>query len=274
MKINSKYVYIFSALFVLAILISSASAAEKLVSNDFDNESFAMDVPSGSDFNNAANTNLNIGDFAMDLAVFENNGGNSNDVSTVMYLKDSSSNQNIIDDAINDLKKEGAVIEETDKYFVVETKNSNDWDFFNWDIGNDIDNFFSVVDGIFSSDSNINVSGEDADVQVSSADGINIVDNENTTVSLSDKGLQVSDADGEDVSISNEGVKVSSSASESNGSEVSEDVNVTVDGHAFSSIGNDDYAICIKNPDDGQMVVITGNNLDLIKSMAETVSFS
>ena len=46
MKLNSKYVYVFSALFVLAILISSASAAEKLVTNDFENDNFEIDVPS------------------------------------------------------------------------------------------------------------------------------------------------------------------------------------------------------------------------------------
>lgn len=274
MKINSKYLYVFSAFLVLAILVSSASAAEDLASNDFDNESFSMDVPSGSDFNKEATTNLNLGDIAMDIAVFENNGDNSNDVSTVMYLKDSSSNQNIIDDAINDLKKEGVIVEETDKYFVVETKNSNNWDFLNWDIGNDIDGFFSAVDGFFSSDSSVNVSSEDADVQVSSADGINIVDNENTSVSLSGKGLEVSDANGEDVSISTEGVKVSSGSSSENASGDSENVDVSVDGHMVSAVGNDDYAIGIENPDDGQLIVISGNNLELLKSMAESASFN
>ncbi len=273
MKINSKYVYIFSALFVLAILISSASAAEKMVSGDFGNESFAIDVPSGSDFNKAATTDLKFGDFAMDLSVFENNGENAKDISTVVYLKDSSSNQNVIDDAINDLKKEGVVVEETDKYFVVETKNSGNWNFFNWDIGNDIDSLFGIANGLFSSDSSVNVTGEDADVQVSSADGINIVDNENNTVKISDKGLQISDTNGEDVSISTDGVKVSG-ASDNNGSDASESVDVSVDGDLASSIGNDDYAVCIQNPGDGQMIVVSGNNLDLLKSMAETASFA
>lgn len=273
MKINSKFVYVFSALFVLAIVISSASAAEKLVSSDFGNESFAIDVPSGSDFLKEANTNIKFGDITMNLNVFSNHGDNANDLSTVVYLKDSSSNKNMINDAISDLKKEGAIVEETDKYFVVETKGSKDWNFFNFDIGNDINDLFSFANGLFSSDSNINVSSTDADVQVSAADGINIADNENNTVKISDKGIHVSDANGEDVSISTDGVKVSGSSS-NDGSNASDSVDVSANGALVSSLGNDDYAVVIQNKDDGQLIVISGNNLELLKSMAETVKFA
>ena len=273
MKLNSKYVYVFSALFVLAILISSASAAEKLVTNDFGNDDFAIDVPSGSDFLNETNTKINFGDITMNMNVFANHGDNANDVSTVVYLNDSSSKQDMINNAITDLKKEGVIVEETDKYFVVETKNANNWNFFNFDIGNDINNLFNFANGLFSSDSSIDVSGSDADVQVSSADGINIVDNENNTVKVSDKGVYVSDANGDDVSISTDGIKVSGSSSNDEGN-ASESVDVSADGALVSSLGNDDYAVVIQNKADGQLIVISGNNLDLLKSMAETASFA
>lgn len=273
MRINSRYVYVFSLVLALAILVSSAAAAENLISYDFGNEGFSIDVPSGSDFIKEASTNLDVGDVAMNMSVFENNAGSSDDVSAVAYIKDMSSNQNIVDDAVSDLKKEGAVIEENDKYFVVETKNSNNWDFLDFDIGNDIDSLFSFADGLFSSDSSVNVAGNGADVQLSSADGINVVDDENTTVSISGNGLHVSDANGEDVSISTEGIKVSGESSSEDSSNSVEDVDVSLDGDMLDDIGNDDYALCIKNPDGGELIIISGNNLDLLKSMAETASF-
>lgn len=273
MRINSRYVYVFSIVLALAILVSSAAAAENMISYDFGNEGFSIDVPSGSDFIKEASTNLDVGDVAMNMSVFENNAGSSDDVSAVAYIKDMSSNQNIVDDAVSDLKKEGAVIEENDKYFVVETKNSNNWDFLDFDIGNDIDSLFSFADGLFSSDSSVNVSGNGADVQISSADGINVVDDENTTVSISGNGLHVSDANGEDVSISTEGIKVSGESSSDDGSDSVEDVDVSLDGDMLDDIGNDDYVLCIENPDGGELIIISGNNLDLLKSMAETASF-
>lgn len=272
MKINSKILYVLSALAMLAIVISSASAADELVSNEFDNESFVIDVPVGSDFNKEATTVVNAGDVAMNMSVFYNNGDNSNDVSAIMYLKDSSSNQNIVSDLINDLEKGGNIIEKNNKFVVIETQNSNNWDFFN--IGDDIDSLWSFVDGIFSSDSNVNVSTDDADVQVSSADGINI-DSENSSVKLSSNGLQVSDANGEDVSISTDGVKVSGGASDANGEDnVSVDTNITISPDTVSSIEDGKYAICIKNLDNGQVIVITGDNLDLLESMAQSASFN
>lgn len=269
MKINSRYAIVLSAFLILAIAVSSVSAVEELVSNDFNNESFAIDIPSGSDFNKEATTNLKAGDVAMNMSVYSNGGDNANDVSTIMYLKDSSSKQNIIDDVINDLRKDGAIVEENDKFFVVETKNSGDWDLFNFDIGNDLDTFFGMVDGFFSGDSNIDVSTNDTNVQVSSGDGIKIVDNENSTVTLSNNGFQVNDANGENVSISTDGIKVSGGDGEN---ATSVDTDVSVDDMAFN-FGNDDYAVCIKNPDDGQIIVISGNNLDLLKSMAQSASF-
>ena len=269
LKVNSKILGILSALFVLAIIVSSAGAAADLAAGGIDSDNFALDVPSGSDFASVATTNLNVGDVAMDMEVFENKGENANDVSTIMYLKDSSSNKNIISDLYDDLKNDGPVIEENENYFVVETKDSNNWNFFNFDIGNDIENIWNFATGIFSSDSNVDVSTEDADVKVSNNDGININTDDNTSVSLSTEGLKVSDPSGEDVSISTDGVKVSDDNGNSN-----VETNVTVDEHMVSNIDNADYAICIKNPENDQAIVLCGNNLELLKSMAESASFS
>ena len=269
LKINSKILGILSALFVLAIVVSSAGAATDLEAGGINSDNFALDVPSGSDFVSVATTNLNVGDVAMNMEVFENKGENANDVSTIMYLKDSSSNQNIISDLCNDLKNDGPVIEENENYFVVENKNSNDWDFWNFDIGNDIENIWNFATGIFSSDSNVDVATEDADVQVSNNDGININTDDNTTVSLSSRGLEVSDPSGEDVSISTEGVKVSDANGES-----TVETNASIDENMVSTVDNADYTICIKNPENDQAIVLCGNNLELLKSMAESASFS
>ena len=268
MKINSKILGILSALFLIGIVISSASAAGDLVSDQFDDESFSIAVPSGSDFIKEATTNLNVGDVAMNMTVFTNNGDNAKDVSTIMYLKDSSSNQNIVSDMISDLEKDGKILEENDKFFVIETQNANNWDCLN--IGDDVDTLWSFVDGIFSSDSNVNVSTEDADVQVSAADGIKIVDSENSTVTLSNNSFHVSDASGEDVIISTDGIKVT----ENDGSgEDSIDSNVSVDVDSIPDVGDEKYLICIKDLDNGQVIVIAGDNLDVMKEMAESASF-
>lgn len=268
MKISSKYAYLLSAFIVLALVISSASAAD-LVKGDFGNEGFEIDVPSGSDFAKEATTNLNIGDVAMNMGVFENKGDNAKDVGTIIYLKDGTPDKEIVKDMFNDLKKDGKVIEETDDYVIVENQNSDD--FFGIDIGSGFDDLWGFVDGIFSGDSNVDVSTQDADVKVSSDKGINVEDNENNTVSISNEGLHVSDSTGEDVSISSEGIKVSA-VNDSNGE--SGDMDVSVEPDAIASAEDGDYSICIKNPENDQVIIITGNDLDLLKSMAETVSFS
>ena len=42
----------------------------------------------------------------------------------------------------------------------------------------------------------------------------------------------------------------------------------------LSNIGDADYSICIKNQNNNQLIVLVGNNLDLMKSMADTASFT
>ena len=268
LKIDSKILTVLSALFVIAIAISSVGAVD-LVSNGIDSSNFAIDIPSGSDFSEEATTNLNVGDVAMNMEVFANHGGNANDVSAIVYLKDGSKDQNIISDVINDLKKDASIVEENDNYFIVETKDANNWDFFNLGIGNDIDTIWNFATGIFSDDSNVNVTTEDADVQVSKDEGIHIVGDDNSTVSLSTKGFEVSDPNGDDVSISTDGVNVNDSKGEG-----SVDVNSSFDGDIISNVDNADYAICIESPDNNQVIVIAGNDLELLKSIAETASFT
>lgn len=268
MKIN-KYAYIFSALFVLAIVISSVGAAD-LVKGDFGNEGFQIDIPSGSDFSKDAVTNLNVGDVSMNMDVFENKGENAKDITSIIYLKDGTPDKQMVSDMFADLKKDGKVLEETDNYIVVETQNSND--FFNFDIGNGFDDLWGFASGLFSGEeSSVDVSTQDADVAVSTENGINVEDADNNTVSISSEGLHISDANGEDVSISTEGVKVSG-VDDSTGESM--DANVSVDAHTIENVGEGDYFICIKNPTNDQVIILTGNNLDLMKSIAETASFS
>ena len=268
LKIDSKILTVLSALFVIAIAISSVGAVD-LVSNGIDSSNFAIDIPSGSDFSEEPTTNLNVGDVAMNMEVFANHGGNANDVSAIVYLKDGSKDQNIISDVINDLKKDASIVEENDNYFIVETKDANNWNFFDFDFGNDIDTIWNFATGIFSDDSNVNVTTEDADVKVSKDEGIHIVGDDNSTVSLSTKGFAVSDPNGDDVSISTDGVNVNDSKGEG-----SVDVNSSFDGDIISNVDNADYAICIESPDNNQVIVIAGNDLELLKSIAETASFT
>ena len=268
LKIDSKILTVLSAFLVVVIAISSVGAVD-LVSNGIDSSNFAIDIPSGSDFSEEATTNLNVGDVAMNMEVFANHGGNANDVSAIVYLKDGSKDQNIISDVINDLKKDASIVEENDNYFIVETKDANNWDFFNLGIGNDIDTIWNFATGIFSDDSNVNVTTEDADVKVSKDEGIHIVGDDNSTVSLSTKGFAVSDPNGDDVSISTDGVNVNDSKGEG-----SVDVNSSFDGDIISNVDNADYAICIESPDNNQVIVIAGNDLELLKSIAETASFT
>ena len=241
LKIDSRILAGLSALLVVAIAISSVGAVD-LVSNGIGSANFAIDIPSGSDFAEEATTNLNVGDVAMNMEVFANHGDNANDVNAIMYLKDDSKDQSI---------------------------DANNWDFFDFGFGNDIDTLWNFATGIFSDDSNVNVTTEDADVQVSKDEGIHIVGDDNSTVSLNTNGLAVSDPNGDDVSISTDGVKVN----DSNG-ENSVDANASFDGDIISNIDNADYAICIESPDNNQVIVIAGNDLELLKSIAETASFT
>ena len=240
-KLNSKILGILLALLAITMVISTASAVDLV--KGIDNDNFGIDVIPGANFDESVN--IGVGD--MDLVVFENSGNNTGDVDSIIYFKDSSANKNEIDGFIEDLERNGNKVEETDKYVVLE----NNQNFVDFDFANDLDGFFNMVDDFFSSDEGLNLSAE------------------GNSVSLSDKGLEVSDADGENVSITSEGVSVSGVKSTGN-----ETVNVSSDVDVNSDIANSDYSIYLKNNDKDKVVVISGNNLELMKAMAETVSFN
>lgn len=238
MKLNSKILCIFIALLAICMIISAASAVDLV--NDFNNDNFEVKIASESNFTDTVNIATNN----MKLLIFENSGSDSSDVNSIIYFKDSTSDKNQISGFIKDLEKDGSKVEETDKYVVLKNAhNSNDFN-----ISENIDGLFNFAGGLVSSDG-LNVS----------ADG--------NSISLSSNGFEVSSADGENVSVTSEGISVSGNSSAGN-----ETVNVSSD--VDSNIKNSDYSIYMKNQNNGEVIVISGNNLELLKSMAETVSFN
>lgn len=219
---------------MLAIVVVISAASAVDLANDFNNKDFKVNVPSGTNFNET----VNISTGNMNLMVFENSGNNSRDVNSLVYFKDSSANKKEINGFIKDLEKNGNKVEETDKYIVLKNTQKSS----GFDISNNLDGIFDSVSSIFSSD------------------GLNVSSNGNS-VSFSGKGLEVSDANGENVSITSEGVSVSGNGT------------VNVSSNADSNIQNCDYSIYLKNNND-KVIVISGNDLELLKEMAETVSFN
>ena len=113
-------------------------------------------------------------------------------------------------------------------------------------IGSDLEGIFSIANDVFSSEG-LNVSAE------------------GNSVSLSGKSFEVSTHDGENISVTPAGVSFSGGASSGNES-------VNISGDVNSSIKNCDYSVYLKN--NNGVFVISGNNLEVLKSMAETVSFN
>lgn len=227
------------ALLAVFVVISAVNAVDLV--NDFDNGDFKINVPSGTDFNETVNISVN----EMNMIVYENLGKNSHDANSIIYLKDSSADKNEINQFIKDLEKDAKKFEETDKYIVFKnTQNSNDFD-----IGNSLDGVFNIANDIFSSGGNFNVS----------ADG--------NSVSFSDKGLEILDANGEGASISSEGINFF-------GNESSDNVTSDISSGAGSSMEYSDYSVYLKNNNANKVIVISGNNLELLKAMAETASIS
>lgn len=99
MKFNS-ILGVLLALLAVAMVISAASAVD--LANNFNNDDFKVNVPSGADFNEI----VNIADNEMNLVVFENSGDGSNDANSIIYFKDSSANKNELDGFVKDLEKE------------------------------------------------------------------------------------------------------------------------------------------------------------------------
>lgn len=239
LKINSKILGILLSSLAIAMVISAASAVD-LVS-DFNNDNFGMDVASGTNFTETVN--ITTGD--INLVIFENSADNSNDANSIIYFKDSTSNKKEITDFVKDLERDGTKVEETDKYVVLKNNHNS----HGFDIAEDFNNIggiFNMVGSIFSDE------------------GFNVT-SEGNSISLSSNGLEVSDANGENVSITSEGINVSGEAN-------NETVNVSSD--VDSNIKDCDYSIYLKNQDNDKVIVISGNNLELLKAMAETVSFN
>ena len=237
MKLKSKILGVLLALLAVGVAVSAVSAVN--LANDFNNNEFGIDVVSDTHFNES----VNISSKGMDLVIFENSGSNSDDVNSIMYFKDSTADKNQISGFIKGLENSGSKVEETEKYIVLKN-NQNVPDF---DMGNTFDSIFNFVGSIFSSD------------------GLSISDGGNS-VSLSSNGLEVSDVNGQNVSITSDGVHVS-------GNESSNET-VNVSSNISSNITNCDYSIYLKNPDNNKVIVLSGNNLELLKQMAETASFN
>lgn len=195
-------------IFVGGLLISTVTAVD-LVNDDFKNEYFEIDTPAGSNFSQGANTAFNIGDVAWNIAFFHNLGNNSKDVSTVLYLKDSSDNKDTISSFTNDVAKEGKVIEENENYTVIKNQEYDSWDFLGNDSSISLENIANSIKGLFSSDEGSNDSAN----------------------------------------------------------------NNSIDGYLAANVHDDDYIVYLKNPDDGQIIVIAGDNLELVKKMADSASF-
>ena len=103
----------------------------------------------------------------------------------------------------------------------------------------------SFAESIFSSDADMSFSSN------------------GNSVSFSDKGLEVADENGQNVSISTDGVLISGQAS-------SDGENVTVDD---VDVQSGDYVVYIKNQNNDQVIVIYGNNMEVMKEMADSASF-
>lgn len=276
MKLNSRFAYILSALLLLAIVISSASAAGNgLINGDFTDD-FKLSVPSGSDFNQTAVTDLNITDGGFKILIFENLADNSKDASTIIYMADDTNDSSIVSGMIKDLKKDYELLEDNGDSMVFKNKQSNDG--FSLNIGDTTEDIWNSVSELASSvsdsssDNGISVSdGNNNNVSIS-ADGIQVSDSEGADVSLSTSGFEVSDANGQNVSLSPNGIKVSSSPSENISDELV-DANMSWDGDMDLTNVDSDYIVAVQNKNTDKVILLAGNDLNLLKTMAETVSF-
>lgn len=277
MKLNSRFAYLLSALLLLAIVVSSASAVGNgLINGDFTGDDFKLSVPSDSDFDQTAVTDLNFSDGGFKILVFENLADNSKDASTIIYVADDTNDSSIVPGLIKDLKKDYELLEDNGDSMVFKNKNSNDW--FDLNIGETNGDIWNSVSDVFSSvsdsssDNSISVSdGKNNNVSLS-ADGIQVSDSEGADVSLSTSGFEVSDANGQNVSLSPNGIKVSSSPSENISDELV-DANMSWDGDMDLTNVDSDYIVAVQNKNTDKVILLAGNDLNLLKTMAETVSF-
>lgn len=249
MKLNSKILGILTLLFAGAIVISAAAAAD-LVDDDFNSEHFSIDVPSNSNFSQGSNTGIKLGDVAIHMALFQNLANNSKDVSAVLYFHDDSDDKNLMDDFVADLEKDGKVIEETDKYKVIENEPYEGWNFGS-DSSNSSDNVFSFITSFFGSE-----------------DGVNVTTNEGN-LSLSENDLNVSLMNDTNVSFTKDEIAISDNENQLLGED-----DLVSEGYMVANIHDDAYAVYLNNSDNSKVIVIAGDDLGLLKAMADSVSFN
>ena len=221
----------------MGMVISAASAVD--LTNQFKNDDFGVNVVSGADFNET----LNIAADDIVLKGYENLGDGASDANYILFFKDSSSEKTETEEFVIDLEKSGNKIEETDKYVILE--NNGD---YSPDVDMNLDEIFKTAEDIFSSEG-INVS----------ADG--------NSISLSGNGIEISDSEGENVSITSEGISIS-------GDEVSGNGTFNVSGDGDYDFKNSKYSLFLKNQNKDSVIVISGDNMDVLKAMAETVTFN
>ena len=87
------------------------------------------------------------------------------------------------------------------------------------------------------------------------------------TVSFSNKGLKISDSNGTNVSVSSDGIKVVDGENSSNNADVSFNSNISTE------FLDSDYVVCLENQNNSQLIIISGNDLESLKAMADTASF-
>lgn len=235
MKANSKILSILTALFVIAMVISSVNAVNLVNSDDF-----SINSDDGSQFIEIVNTDINVTDMALKTLVFENSSDASGDVSSIVYFKESSDNTNIISDLYDSLKKDGEIVEENDNYTIFNTSSSGN--LFNFDLPKEFGSAKDIAENV-----------------ISSIDGVNISSKGNS-LSLSDAGVNISDGSGDNISIST-------------GDEASGEVDLSAIGNAADYIKNGEYIAFVKTPNNDQAVLVVGNNVDAVKNIADNTSF-
>lgn len=228
---------------VLAICATIAAASATDLGGDFNNSGVEMKIPTGDYFIEI----VKVATEDIDMTIYENSDSDATDVNSIICFKDLTADKKEMKGFINDLEKSANKVEETDKYVVLKnTEQSGDFDF-----SKGFDSLFNFLGSAFSPEG-VNVSAE------------------GSSISLSSEGLKISDAGGENVSITSEGISVSGQSS-SQASSGNASVNISSD--VNSNIMDCDYSLYLKNQDNGNVIVISGNDLELLKSMAESVKF-
>ena len=238
---DSKVLGVLLALLAVCATIAATGAAD--LGSNFKDDDFSVKIPKGDNFIEI----VKVATEDIDMTIYENSDHDATDVNSIICFKDLTADKKEMKGFINDLEKSANKVEETDKYVVLKnTKQSDDFD-----ISKGFDSIFNFFGSAFS------------------PEGLN-VSSEGNSISLSSEGLKISDAGGENVSITSEGISVSGESS-SQASSGNASVNISSD--VNSNIMDCDYSLYLKNQDNGNVIVISGNDLELLKSMAESVKF-